>query len=248
VRKAEPVFLANSRAGRRFLADTFGLNHEDVTVIPNAYAVDANAPVAPRAPVRARELSLIHVANFYPEKDYDTLLQGMHLLSLEGLAWRLHLCGEFLFEHERLRFLEQVRDLGLQDRVVHLGPTSREEVLARLSESDLGLLSSRSEGQPNSVMEYMYAGLPVVGTRIEGIQELVGERNEPWLFDVGDAQGLARSIRALAADPALRSEIGRLNRLRIVEHYALERVLPRWAAIVEGPSSIHEAADEERPF
>jgi glycosyltransferase involved in cell wall biosynthesis len=230
-----PVFLANSVAGARFLSDTFRLPPADVKIIPNAYVPDQPLAAEPSAPVRSRtnELSLIQVANFYPEKDYDTLLEALRILKTGGAVCRLHFCGEFLSDAERSRFLARTRELGVEDKVEYHGPTPRERVLDLLSTSDIGLLSSRSEGQPNSVMEYMYAGLPVVGTRIAGIQELVGAGNEEWLFDVGDAEGLARLIGRLAADPLLRTDIGRRNRRRIVEHFAPEQVLPQWSDLVE---------------
>jgi len=130
-----------------------------------------------------------------------------------------------------------VRRLGLGDAVEYHGAVPRAAVLDRLSRADIALLSSRSEGQPNSVMEAMHAGLPIVGTRIAGIRELVGEEGEAWLFDVGDAQGMARAVARLAADPALRAAIGERNRLRIRERYAPEKVLPRWAELVEGDAT-----------
>jgi glycosyltransferase involved in cell wall biosynthesis len=116
---------------------------------------------------------------------------------------------------------------------VHHGSIGRQEVFQLLLHSDIGLLSSKSEGQPNSVMEYMYIGLPVVATNIPGIREVVGEENEQWLFEVGDAEGLAGLITRLKENPVLRAELGLRNRRRIIEQFGPERVLPRWAELVE---------------
>jgi glycosyltransferase involved in cell wall biosynthesis len=241
----KPFFVANSVAGARFLTDTFRLVAGEVPVVPNAFIAETGDTPGPDAAkgsnagpaagaARCRELTLVHVANFYPEKDYDTLLEGLSLLKRGGTVCRLHLCGEFLRDTDRARFERRVRDLGVGHEVVYHGPLPRAAVLGLVSRSDIGLLSSRSEGQPNSVMEAMHAGLPIVGTRIPGIQELVGAEGDEWLFDVGDAEGMARGIARLAGDPALRAEIGERNRHRIHEHYAPEMVLPRWAELVEG--------------
>jgi glycosyltransferase involved in cell wall biosynthesis len=155
------------------------------------------------------------------------------------------MCGAFLSEADREAFSALSRALGVQDRVVDHGSSSRSELARLLSQADIGLLSSRSEGQPNSVMEYMGFGLPVVGTRIPGIRELLGPDGEEWLFDVGDAEGFAGAVRHLAEDAALRAKIGRSNRRRITEVYAPERVLPRWGELLEpsaAPGSEHPAA------
>ena len=230
-----PQFLANSRAGGKFLEDTFGLSSAQVTIMPNAYAADLEGSKSESAPTNSpsSELSLIQVANLYPEKDWDTLLRSLQILNARGAVCRLHLCGEFPSASDRPKFFARVRELGIEHCIVHHGSIGRQEVFQLLLHSDIGLLSSKSEGQPNSVMEYMYIGLPVVATNIPGIREVVGEENEQWLFEVGDAEGLAGLITRLKENPVLRAELGLRNRRRIIEQFGPERVLPRWAELVE---------------
>jgi glycosyltransferase involved in cell wall biosynthesis len=227
--------LANSRSGAKYLQDTFNLPSAQITVIPNAYVPGnegSKLDLCPQ-PSTGGVLSLIQVANLFPEKDYDTLLRALQILNRKAPVCKLQLCGEFLKEADRARFVARVAELGIQKRTFHHGATTRDDVFRLLLDADVGVLSSKSEGQPNSVMEYMYVGLPVVGTRIPGIQELVGEENEEWLFDVGDADGLARVIERLRANPTLRTELGRRNHKRIIEHFAPGNVLPRWLELVE---------------
>ena len=63
-----------------------------------------------------------------------------------------------------------------------------------LKRSEIGCLSSDSEGLPNAVVEYMAAGLPVVATAVGGIPEVVVDGVTGALADRGDAAGLARHI------------------------------------------------------
>jgi hypothetical protein len=88
-----PQFLANSRAGGKFLEDTFGLSSAQVTIMPNAYAADLEGSKSESAPTNSpsSELSLIQVANLYPEKDWDTLLRSLQILNARGAVCRLHL-------------------------------------------------------------------------------------------------------------------------------------------------------------
>lgn len=230
-----PQFVANSRAGAKFLQDTFGLSSTEVMVIPNAYAADAEESKTHQATrdSEASELSLIHVANFYPEKDYDTVLRALQILDTQKTPCRLHICGAFISPSDQPKFFARICELGIEHRVVYHGPTPRQDVLRLLLKADIGLLSSKSEGQPNSVMEYMYSGLPVIATNIPGVREIVGEANEKYLFELGDAPTLARLISHLKENPALRAEVGLHNRQRIIAHFAPEQVLPRWAELVE---------------
>jgi glycosyltransferase involved in cell wall biosynthesis len=133
---------------------------------------------------------------------------------------------------------DRLRQLGIKDLVEYHGPTPRSGVMRLLSQADIGLLSTRSEGQPNSVMEYMHAGLPVVATNIPGVRDVVGPENETFLFDVGDAEKLADLIGELKRDPELRHHLGLRNRERIATTLSPERILPQWAKLVEDEGTI----------
>jgi len=230
-----PQFMANSNAGAQFLRDKFNLTSDGVTIIPNAYRPETEGSKTEKTweTKASQELSLVHVANFYPEKDCDTLLRALQLLNRRKVACRLHFCGRFLQASDEAIFFDRVRELNLRASIVYHGAATRQEVLRLLLEADIGLLSSKSEGQPNSLMEYMYAGLPVVATRIPGIQEVVGDANEKWLFRIGDAERLAELLACLNENPDLRVELGRRNRERIIKCFGPEQVLPKWADLLE---------------
>jgi glycosyltransferase involved in cell wall biosynthesis len=228
-----PQFLANSEAGAKFLRDKFQLSSSEVGVIPNTFIDDHKCGRLEK--VRApspTQTSLIHVANFYPEKDYDTVLRAIQILNSQSIPIQLNVCGAFLSAEGRVKFFERVRELKIENSVIYHGAVARTDVFRLLLNSDIGLLSSKSEGQPNAVMEYMHAGLPVIATRIPGVREIVGEENEKYLFEVGDSTALARLINSLRDNPALRAELGRRNRNRLVTHFAPEQVLPRWSQLV----------------
>lgn len=97
---------------------------------------------------------------------------------------------------------------------------------------DLGILSSPAEGMPNGLMENMIAGLPVVGTAIDGIKEVVGESNYPYLAPVGDAETLAKCILTFANDAALCAAVGTANRKRIEEQFSIEQMCGQTESII----------------
>jgi len=108
-------------------------------------------------------------------------------------------------------------DLKLDGTVRFAGHVS--DVSGLLGAADVSVFSSRSEGCPNAVLESMAAGLPVAGTDIEGIREVVGPTGAQFLTPAGDADSLARVLLQLARDPELRAHNGAQNRERIREHY-----------------------------
>lgn len=229
-----PTFVANSNIGAEFIRQTFALTAGRVQVIRNAFIPDTDDDrdlPATHEP-SAQPIRLIHLANFFGEKDGETLLRAMSLLKSTGFQCHLHLAGHFPNPKYKLLLEETTMALQIQDRVTFHGTLDRHQVHRLLKDADIGLLSSKSEGMPNSIMEYMYWRLPVVATDIPGIREIVGEDRAGWLFPVGDFVRLANLIETLGRDPQLRARLGAANRKRIVEEFGAEKILPHWKRLI----------------
>ncbi|MDH3603161.1 MAG: glycosyltransferase, partial [Candidatus Tectomicrobia bacterium] len=91
---------------------------------------------------------------------------------------------------ERLDIASRVRFVGFVDDVRPL-----------YDSSDVLVLPSYSEGIPRVVMEAFAAGLPVIGTAIPGIQQLVTHEGTGLLAPLGDEAGLAQALERMAAAP-----------------------------------------------
>ncbi len=248
--RATPYFVANSDGGRQFLAQTFGLDPERVEVVPNGVEVGAaprtdhasggpgsdSGATAARTDARRRlgidggRFVACMAANLHSNKDHATLLDAWRRVvdDLPGLRPLLLLAGRDEDAAAALR--ERMRRLRLDGDLQFLGPV--DDVPALLSAVDLAILSSRSEGLPNAVLESMAAGLPVVGTDIPGIREAVGEEGAALLSPAGDPAALAERIVRLARDPALRERAGSANRRRIALLFDLEKTSDRVAALL----------------
>ena len=101
---------------------------------------------------------------------------------------------------------QRVTELGLDDMITVHGVVSREEMRTHFyPQSDIFLLPSHGEGFPNSLLEAMAAGLPVVTCPVGAIPEVVQPGVHGFLNPPGDADALARDVLTLANDPALRA-------------------------------------------
>ncbi|MGH9800436.1 MAG: glycosyltransferase, partial [Blastocatellia bacterium] len=109
---------------------------------------------------------------------------------------------------------EQAAQLGLAEDVFFVGRCER--IAELLAVSEIGVLSSASEGFSNAIIEYMAAGLPVVATDVGGASEAVIEAETGFLIQAGDAESLAAGIIELLNDQARSGHMGELGR-RIVE-------------------------------
>ena len=215
-------FISNSQAGARYLIENLNVDPAKVCVIPNG--IEVSPPQSDRCTWRARleidETAFVAcmVANLHANKDHQTLLKAWRLVvdALKRDAV-LVLAGRHYGAYESL--VELTNELGLSNSVRFAGQVS--DVAGLLSAVDLGVFSSRSEGCPNGVLECMAAGLAVVGTDIEAIREVVGEK---FLAPSGDAQRFAQVILELADDPDLRATIGSANESKIKEQYNAQRM------------------------
>jgi glycosyltransferase involved in cell wall biosynthesis len=231
-----PAFVANSEHGARFLVNTLGAPPELVRVIRNGIALGPS--LAARSEWRRRlDVSqdcflACMVGTLSSYKDHFTLLKAWQKVinrSQGGDAQLLLLLAGRLQEtYDAVRQLAD--DLRLHDTVKFLGRV--DDVAGLLNSVDLGILSSRSEGCPNAVLEYMAAGLAVVGTDIPGIREAVGPEGTPFLAAVQDPDALSEQIWRMLMDRALRSKAGEANQRRIATEFSSTRMCQQMVRLI----------------
>jgi glycosyltransferase involved in cell wall biosynthesis len=93
-----------------------------------------------------------------------------------------------------------------------------------LAASDLAVLSSANEGTPVSLIEAAAAARPLIGTRVGGVPDVVGE-GTGVLVQAGDAAGLGAALAELAGDSAARQSQGIRAREHVRTRYAGERLV-----------------------
>jgi glycosyltransferase involved in cell wall biosynthesis len=119
---------------------------------------------------------------------------------------------------ERAGLEELARSLGL-GRFLAL-PGRRDDVEDVYPLLDAFVLTSRSEGVPLALLEAMSAGVPCVASDVGGIAEVLGDTG--LVVSSGDEEGFAEALARLAADRALRSDLGRRSRVRVLERYDVD--------------------------
>ena len=142
----------------------------------------------------------------------------------------------------------RAQELGVSGRVHFLG--AREDVGDVLDALDLFLLTSRSEGMSNAMLEALAAGVPVLSTPVSGAAEALdplADGRRPGA--VVEAEGLADAACALLADPARLAEMGGAARARGRERFNWDAKLPKWEALLLGDpmASVHEGASPLHP-
>jgi glycosyltransferase involved in cell wall biosynthesis len=173
-----------------------------------------------------REAPLVgFVGRISPEKGPEVFVRAA--LLLEHPQAHFVLTGEGPLR-ERLEDLAQRS--ALRTRLHFAG--LRNDMPQVYQELDVLVSSSHSEALPLAVLEAMATGLPVIATRVGGVQELVLEEQTGLLVEPGDAAGLARHIVRLLDSPELQRSMGAAARRRAVEHFDLNVQVDRTAHLL----------------
>jgi glycosyltransferase involved in cell wall biosynthesis len=153
-------------------------------------------------------------------KRTDDVLVGFKLLRDAGVDATLCMVGD---GPDRRRLERRAHELGIMRETLFLG--YQEDVAPLYAAFDALVLPSANEGTPVSVIEALAARTPVVATRVGGVPDVVREGEDGFLVDAGDTDALADRLARLAADPALREQMGEAASSRVLPRYAVDRLV-----------------------
>lgn len=176
-------------------------------------------PATPRQPTR-ETVRLLFAGRITTQKGVDVLLQALAQLDPSLPRWSVDVIGTGP-ELEAYRQLARV--LRIDDRVAFRGWLEREELRRLYDDTDMLVFPSRYEGMPNVVLEAIGSGLPVVGTRIAGTEDLVEDGRNGYLVPVEDAAAVARAVAELLVDGEKRVRFGQESRRIALEKWSWEQ-------------------------
>lgn len=185
------------------VAARYGVDESRITVVENAVDDMFFVPVSRTRHTTPR---LLFVGRLVVQKRVDRLLDAMALLGDEA---ELEIVGGGDLHVE---LMARAQKLGLSN-VQFLGSLSGDALVAQYRVADAFVISSEHEGAPLSVIEALASGLPVIGTNVPGIHELLVDGAgilvaEPY------PEGIAAAVRSLA-DESFRTQLARRAAARV---------------------------------
>lgn len=213
------IYDANSEGAVELLAK-MGIDRRRLRYIPNGVDVGHWRPESERR--RGSRPVVLCVARFVPRKRHQDLLRAVAILRERGVDLQLKLIGDgpTLLPMRRL-----VDDLGLGKFVFFAGARSPDQVLEAMHRADVVCLASQWEGMAGSVMEAMACGLPVVGTEVNGIADLVEHGTTGYLVPPERPESLAAALQRLITDPVQAIRLGAAGRKRVCTQFSVERMV-----------------------
>lgn len=216
--------------------ERLGYAPERTLVIPNGFDTIRFAP-DPVARARVRtELGIGEVtpligmiARWHAVKDHATFLRSAARVAKTYPAACIMLAGRDMDAGNPV-LVEQIRSAGIEERVFLLG--ERPDAAALQASLDVGVLSSYSEGFPNTIGEAMACAVPCVATAVGETPHLVGDTGR--VVEARHPEALADAISSLLAlSPADRAALGRRARERVESEFSLSGVSRKYEALYE---------------
>jgi glycosyltransferase involved in cell wall biosynthesis len=224
-----------------------------IEVIPNGVNLQRFRPVtneSERAECRsalgftADQRIVTFVGAVSPRKGVDLLLQAW--LRLAGRFPDVHLVvvgarkdlGRPNLKSFALNLETLAQASGCLERIHFPGLVDNVEEYLRAS--DVFVFPSRREGMPNTVLEAMACGLPVVVCPFLGLSKEFGQASQGQILANHTPEDIAAGITTLLEDDGLRTALGTQARRWVEENMDVETSLDRYAALY------HELADRAR--
>ena len=220
-----------------------GAHPDRMTVIP--YGVDSERfkpDTAARQAVRARAGVIdgaplvLSFGRLVKKKGFEYLIDAAATLARDHLDLRVVIAGDGDMA-SALR--ERAAAAGVSDRVLMPGVVPQHEIPQWLAAADVAVVPSvhdeagNVDGLPNTVLEIMASGTPLVATGVGGIGHVATDGDTARLVPERDPAALASAIAGLIARPDLRAAIGQRARALVSREYGWSRVAEQFTDIYD---------------
>ncbi|WP_209122619.1 N-acetyl-alpha-D-glucosaminyl L-malate synthase BshA [Alkalihalobacillus sp. BA299] len=171
------------------------------------------------------EKVIVHISNFRPVKRVKDVILSFAKIN-EHLPSKLLLIGD---GPELTIACQLVKKLGIEKDVMFLG--SQKDVAEILAISDLLLLLSEKESFGLVVLEAMACGVPVIGTNIGGIPEVIEHEKTGYICEVGDISAISDKAITLLTDEQLHKNMVKNAYQRVLNHFSSKDIVDQYERI-----------------
>ena len=210
----------------QFLQVVFGRYGAEAHIVPNSVDIDVFSPADTKTPSLGGP-HVIVTRNLEAIYGIDTAIRAVALLSKSFPDVRLSIAGSGI---ERVKLERLAMELGIDHLVTFTGRLETTEMVRLYRSADVVLNPSRVDNTPNSILEALATGVPVVSTNVGGVPYLVQHGRSAWLVPPDDPQKMAEGMERVLRDEALRIDL-RAAGLEVARACSWSEVKQQWLAM-----------------
>jgi glycosyltransferase involved in cell wall biosynthesis len=206
------------------------LAHVPVRVIPYGLGFAESLAASREQRATSGSFLILYVGNLIPRKGVRFLIDALHRLPRTTPA-RLLILGEGT---DRPKLEQQVRDLGLNGRVSMPGRVPDADLHRAFHEANVLVLPSivdqrgDTEGLGVVLLEAMAYRIPVIGSAIGGITDIISDGETGLLVAPEDPRAIAAAIERIAHDPGLAERLALAGSRRVRERFGWDAIIAAW--------------------
>ena len=199
-------YWVNSEAVKNCISAQENINRDKIEVIYNGFDLKAFSQLSDENQLENIKQSkiVVNVSNLRLVKGLEVFIKSAKIVLSEFTDVHFVVIGE---GDQRQNLENLVRELGIESYVSLIG--KRTDIPSILKHSDVGVLSSHSEGFSNAIIEYMVSALPVVCTDVGGASEIISNGVNGYLVPANDAELMAKFILKLVQNDELSDSFGK---------------------------------------
>jgi glycosyltransferase involved in cell wall biosynthesis len=201
-------------------------------VIPNGIDVERFNPekntsnIRKEFPLEEDDIVIGFIGRIVPAKGLEYLLNALPYLKEEFKSIKLLIIGEGSLV-EKLK--EKAKKNNIFDNILFTGV--RRDIPEILASIDIFVMPSTAEGLPNSLLEAMAMGKPVVATEVGGIPELIKNGRSGLLVPPKNPEALATAIRDLISNDQLAAKMGQAARNFVMNNHSIVKIAQKWQTL-----------------
>ncbi|MDO7172706.1 glycosyltransferase [Mariniflexile sp. AS56] len=207
------VFSVNRRLEKWAISN---LKSKDVSYLPNVAVI--NNEFSETTLYGEKGKRIICLANLRAQKDHLTLLKAFKVILEKHSDWSLHVVGKHFGDDYSEAIKSFALNNTLENNVFIYG--SKSDTFHILSQCDIGVLASKSEGLPLSLLEYGLARLAVVTTSVGECSEVITNDFNGLLVEPGDFEALSKALILYIENKELRDAFAKKYNQHIQNNYS----------------------------
>lgn len=217
-KKADAIIVTSPQA-KRDIKKQYEISSLKIKIIPNYIDINLFKPKE----VKKEKRRICFVGRLAPEKNLFNLLK-----SVDELDVRLVIFGSGELKEKLKKKAKEIKKAKIEFR----GNIPNSFLPEELNKSEVFILPSFYEGNPKTLLEAMACNLPVIGTDVEGIKEIIKHKENGYLCKTS-VISMKEAIKEVIDNKELQEKMGKGAKQTIVDNFSLEKMLKKEIGVYE---------------